>query len=268
MNDANEAAPRFDELKLASELALQAFYASEHDRPLFIIVNYDHEADKISFLERLRKKLVEKGLSTRALVFENNKEEQFIKVYDLIFEATREKSISIITDLPRQGSGISPDFLFYINLHRDRIARQNLRFILFLHSSDAEKFINSAGDLWDFRDRTYWLERSAYTETKTFWQHIDEKISEAEKTEADTKEISDQIALVKRIAEQTENPQERASLILGLSEWLERRNSYNLAVEAAVEGLTIIEESKICWLHALNIVSVIYFFKLQSMLKL
>ncbi|MFP4389890.1 MAG: hypothetical protein ACLFPR_13215, partial [Desulfococcaceae bacterium] len=106
-----------------------------------------------------------------------------------------------------------------------------------LPSRDAEQFIFSAGDLWDFRHATYWLERPAIKSSDFQWSRMETQTAELPLPEPDMAEILAHIRNTRPLIDQTLEPSEKAKLYLQLCRWLERRNAVGPALDAALEGL-------------------------------
>lgn len=134
--------------------------AVESKTPFFVMVHYEQEADKAVFLNVLGEELTDSGLFIREFDPVNNPKHGTSELYPLLAEASKESAICLISGLPRFPGETrpDPDFLRYLNIYRDRIIRDCIRMVLFVNIQDAETFLFAAGDLWDFRQTTYWLE--------------------------------------------------------------------------------------------------------------
>jgi tetratricopeptide (TPR) repeat protein len=149
------------------------------------------------------------------------------------------KTLALITGIPRKSepSDTSTSFLDYLNLHRDRIALDRLRLVLFLHTSEAERFMAGAGDLWDFRHHTYWLEGTPAGDGAGLWQTMEETVSKTALSGQDKEEIARHLRETHALIECTVEPAEKAALYLDLSRWLTRHHVPSLGTEAALSGL-------------------------------
>jgi len=225
--------------RTASGVCRLAQRAVDDDRPLFLVVFYRHEGEKLDFLTAVRQRLQERGLQNRTLDPGRNPDHGTGKLYPLL-AADGDEVIHLVADLARGEDGaFDPAFLDYLNLHRDRINRETLRWILLLHDSEAEPFLRQAGDLWDFRQRTYWLERPAEPRGEGLWQELGERTERLALSAGDRQEIEEQLATVRQQTEATSDAEDRAGLLLDLARWLRRRYAAGTAVEVALEGLAL-----------------------------
>ncbi len=236
-----EAPPPLETTKVetvAREVAASCRRAVEHDTPLFLLVFYGHENQKSDLLAALRQLLREAGIGNQTLDPRHRPEHAAGKLYGAI-AAGGEGCIALLFDLPLspEGFGYDPAFLAYLNLNRDRIARQKLRIVLLLPSSEAELFTRVAGDLWDFRQHTWWLDASASTRGEGLWHKLDKKMSEVRFAAIDKGIIDGQIQRVRALVARTAEPAERAAVLLDLANWLSDRQYNRLALEVALEGL-------------------------------
>ena len=213
---------------------------------LFLIVYYENEAHKADFLQLLRKELVNKGLGTRTFDPVHRPEHGTGQLLSQLAISSKENELSLLTGLPRikDSSRLEESFLGYLNLHRDEIFESGLRLILFLHQANAEQFINSAGDLWDFRHRSYWLERKSTPQSETLWQNLERISSRLELSSEDHSKIEAHLEEVRALVDKTIDKEEKAGLLLDLTRWLLRRYSAPLAIETALEGIAFISNSK------------------------
>jgi tetratricopeptide (TPR) repeat protein len=230
---------------IADQIAQRIALACDANRPLFLIVHYEHEAIKTTFIGRLQKVLAAMDIDTQAYNPGERPEHGAGRLYPLLARNRGGKSVALITDLPRQpeGTGLDPFFLDYLNLHRDLISKQCLRLVLFIHVADASAFMAGAGDFWDFRHHSFWLEGRAESERTSLWETREwaplmTGLAEDEKRAVD-KHLEDVHALV----ETTSDPTEKASLLLDLSRWLFRRNLFSLAADAAFAGLDRLDDT-------------------------
>ncbi|MFH0727207.1 MAG: tetratricopeptide repeat protein [Pseudomonadota bacterium] len=228
------------ETAIAHEIANRAVRAIEADHPLFLIVYYEQEAVKFSFIKALQQALKEVGLSSQTFDPAHRPEHSTGKLYGLLEDVDRAKILAIVAGLHRLPGSSTPDpsFLEYLNLHRDRIARDRLRFVLFLHTAEAEGFISGAGDLWDFRHHTYWLEGNP-GERESLWQSL-QYFPEIRLSEEDRAKAKKHMEDIRPLIDQTTNPEEKAAILLDLSNWLRKKYLPGPGAEAALEGLQLI----------------------------
>jgi tetratricopeptide (TPR) repeat protein len=221
----------------AGQLCEQAARAVAQGRPFFVVVFYRHEGEKLDFLEAVWHQLHARGLHSRTYDPAHRPEHSTGKLYGLLAEGGAD-TIHLVADLARsEDGGFDRAFLDYLNLHRDTISRERLRMVLFVHQSEAEAFLRAAGDLWDFRQRTIWLERPVEPRGEGLWQEVLERSARLPKPEAERQEIEGHIAEVRAQADATSDPGERAGLLLDLATWLLRRHAAAAAAEVAREGL-------------------------------
>ncbi len=230
---------------IAREIKDKIQRAAESDAPLLLIVYYDHEAAKLAFIESLRKYIFEHGLSSQSFDPGIRPEHGPGKLYPLISAASVHGAVCLVTSLPRvqNTSALDTTFLDYLNLHRDLISREKLRLILFLHTVEAEQFITSAGDLWDFRDHTYWLESGRRADAALFREWLDQEPQRIKASEDSRDEIVAHLQAVHSLVDETSAPREKACL-LDLTQWLCRRNAASLAAEAAFTGIDLISDDR------------------------
>lgn len=236
-----DAAPPIESTEIetvAREVAASCRRAVEHRTPLFLLVFYGHEKQKLALLASLRQLLREAGVGNQTLDPRHRPEHAAGKLYTAI-AAGGEGCVSILFDLPLspKGFGYDPSFLAYLNFHRDRIAREKLRIVLLLPSSEADLFARVAGDLWDFRQHTWWLDAPAANRGEGLWRELDERSATMPLAAIDKGEIDEQIRRVRALVERTKEPADRAAVLLDLSRWLADRYASPLALEVALEGL-------------------------------
>ena len=241
MTESDEKA---DATAIAFDIADQAADSLKAGRPLFLIVYYEHEAVKIAFLGKLRQALGTHGITPQTFDPSQRPEHGAGRLYPQLSAVAETKSLALITGLPRLPDvrDLDPSFLEYFNLHRDLIPRSHLRFVLFLHAADAGAFISSAGDLWDFRHHTYWLEGRPETERLSVWEFSERASTIVRLTEEEKGAVNGHLEEVHSLIQQTADPEEKASLYLDLSRWLFRRNIYSFAADAAFEGIESIPD--------------------------
>ncbi len=225
---------------IAAQVAEQHQAAIDADLPLFLLIYYEHEADKLAFLSTLRTTLAEAGLPSRTYDPAHHPEHGTGKLYGALAKHGAE-TLNLVTGLPREEGGSRPQgaFLDYLNMHRDRLAERHLRWLLFLHSTDAEALITRAGDLWDFRHHTYWLKHRRKA-GQSLWQDLPEKVDQLALPESGRQEIHQHVANVRKLVDQTPKTADRAALLLDLTSWLTRRRAQELAVETAFEGIELL----------------------------
>ncbi|HEX2251868.1 MAG TPA: tetratricopeptide repeat protein [Thermoanaerobaculia bacterium] len=214
----------------------------EQDRPFFVVVVYRHESEKLEFLDAVRRGLSARGLHSRPLTPASNPDHGTGKLYRHLIDA-RAETIHLVLNLERDSDGrLEPTFLHYLNLHRDRINSDRLRFVLFLHESEAEPFLRLAGDLWDFRQRTFWLERPPEPRGEGLWQDLAERTARLPRSEDERREIQQHVETVRQEAGNLSNPADKAGLLLDLAHWLSRRRVDDAAASAAFEGLGLVPQ--------------------------
>jgi len=139
------------------------------------------------------------------------------------------------------GKRLAPDFLHFLNIHRDRIARERIRLVLFLHRPHAEQFMLEAGDLWDFRHQAYWLDETPHLIFgQEFWQSIDQHTKDIPKSDTDQDTITRHIKKIRKLVGQTDDNEEKVRLLLDLSHWLHRRQAWDSAAQVSRQGLHLI----------------------------
>ena len=220
--------------------------AIEAGLPLFVLVYYDHEADKIDLLDVLRQTLKQADIPTRTFDPAHNPEHGAGKLYPLLAKASAEGCLCLVSGLPLDENAIRADhdFMQYMNLHRDEITRSRIRMVLFLQSMHIEQFMHAAGDLWDFRHGIHWLERETKTESPRLWNNLERKTERLALSEDEKHEIEAHIQSVRPLIEQTVDPEEKARLFLDLAQWLHRRYAYAHAAEVALEGIDAIRDHR------------------------
>ena len=238
---ANDA----EAIVISAEVADLLGRAVRDGQSLFLIAIYEHEGDKLRLLEVLRQRLLEAGYTTQTLDPRHRPEHGLGRFYAALTEHGP-RALSLVSDLPRKtgGAALEPAFLEYFNLHRDRIARDRLRFVLFLHAIEMEGFVRLAGDMWDFRHRTYWLERPADPRGAWLWQTMAERGATLPLPAAEREAIDRHLAGVRAVLDGVTDPRIKAGLLLDLCRWLTRRNAAGLAAEAALEGLSQLEDAR------------------------
>lgn len=228
----------------AEQIIDQSTLSIKSNRSLFIIVYYHHENDKLRFIHRLKLTAKACNLSTRSFDPWHRAQHGPGKLYSLISSTSKDKILCLVNDLPRtdDNSRLDSTFLEYMNIHRDEIAREHIRFVLFIHNGDAKQFITSAGDLWDFRHRTYWLETRQEIKTTLLQENHIKMSAPPTVDDSALEEIKSHIKNVHTLIQETESGEDRAALLLDLSQWLIRRNAFHAATEAAREGIGLLND--------------------------
>ncbi len=241
MTDQQRADEQEEQAVELLDLAERTF---AHQMPLFVLVQYDHEADKLSYINRVRELATEQQLSVRNYDPLNNAEHGTSKLYPLLERDVESNVLSLVVSVPREKETDKPDsdFLTYINLHRDRIVHRQLHFVLFLRMNEVAPFIYGAPDLWDFRHQTFWLERELEPIDSLLWQNMDEVKQSLKLSDEDKLEIDQHIKRVRKLVDETKEKKAKASLFLDLSRWLSRNHAVAMAAEAALEGIGLLDD--------------------------
>ncbi len=220
--------------KLAAQLADQASRAFSAERPLFLVVIYQHESNKLDLIRALRKTIRTQDLMVQSFDPAQRDEHDKTKLYELISAASKDKTLSLIVTLPKDSTQpkLDDSFLHFLNIHRDRIAREKLRIVLFLQQAASEQFMLSAGDLWDFRQQTYWLDtEQTVTDSRGLWQSVAVIPEVAAISTEEQEAFSAHITKTEELVAQTEDNEEKARLLLDLCHWLQRRHAWQTSAQ-------------------------------------
>ncbi len=228
--------------RIARDITFQATHALAGGRPLFLIVYYEHEGRKLAFLKSLAEALHQAGIGCQTFDPVHRPEHGAGSLYPKLAATVASRTLALITALPRSTAPSDPatTFLDYLNLHRDRIERDKLRLVLFLHTSEAERFMAEAGDLWDFRHHTYWLEGMPPADWEALLPALDGAVTKTALTAEDKETIAAHLREVRALIDQTPDPEEKAALFLDLSQWLTRRYAPALGAEVALTGIELL----------------------------
>jgi tetratricopeptide (TPR) repeat protein len=228
-----------DQARQLVDLCKRAFNSK---RPLFILVQYNHEADKFNFINTIGSLAQANDISIRRYDPHHNAEHGATKLYPLLAQDSSDKILSLVVSMPRQKNSdkLATDFLSYINLHRDRIAKQKLHFVLFLRESEMATFIGGASDLWSFRHRTFRLERALEQSTERVWQNVEALQATLTFSDVELVLINQQLENSKQLINETAEHEQKAKLWLDLTLWLERHNALKMAIETALEGIALL----------------------------
>lgn len=243
-----------DQARQLVDLARRAF---TRRRALFILVQYNHEADKLAFLGQIKTRLGALQISTHNYDPLNNSDHGPTKLYPLLRQDAAAGALSLVLSMPRQpeesAQTASPktgrdtqaaDFLSYINLYRDSIARDKLHWILFLRDSEMATFIKAAGDLWSFRHRTFRLERELDNAPMQPWLPVAQWQGELRLTDAQQQQIKVHIHSSRQLVGESADKEDKAQLWLDLTRWLDRHYVPLKAIEAAMEGIALLQGDK------------------------
>lgn len=227
--------------QVAVEIADITRRSVERELPVFLLVIYRSELEKLDLVAALGQELAERNLRSRIFDLLQDPEQGTDKLYARLQEAD-EDVLSLVTGLPRHahGFGLDPDFLQYLNLHRDRIGRRRLRLALLLHESDMDQFIRQAGDLWSVRQHTWWLEREPQRPEAGTWISLPLAVTSPPSEQPDEEGVRKHIQGARSMVERTRSPEARAGLLLDLSTWLLRRDLADRAAEVALEALALL----------------------------
>lgn len=206
--------------EIAQRIATLFALAVERNRPLFVPVLHRSEDTKLSQIEDLSSEIAGRGFTSRIFDPVENVDHGLGNLYHVLPRADS-RTLGLVTRLPHRedGGGLDVAFLKYLNLYRDFIAVRCLRLVLYLHVSEAEDFISLAGDLWDVRHHTY---------------RIDDPAAAADA------EAAAHVERTRRLIEETSGEQNKAALLLDLSNWLFRRRALRMAHNVALEGLALV----------------------------
>ncbi|MFT4924724.1 MAG: tetratricopeptide (TPR) repeat protein [Phenylobacterium sp.] len=235
----------------ARQLVKLAKRAFKRHHPLFILVQYNHEADKLSFLNQVKDLMTPLGINTRNYDPLNNQNHGATKLYPLLKQDATEQVLSLVISMPRQPDSdeLAADFLSYINLHRDNIAHDQLHWVLFLREGEMPVFMDAASDLWSFRHRTFWLEREIEKPAEILWQNVETLQASLALTEQENQQIKAHVESIKQLVDETADNQDKAEVLLDLTAWLSRRSAFQMAIEIALEGIRLVE-GRVCALLA------------------
>lgn len=220
----------------AGEIRFLARRARDANRPLLVLAYCGGAGDERALLMALREALRDDDMK---LVVRVPDEVEAPVLYDQLAEDSAAGHLAVVRGLPRDPDRPwcpTPTLLHYLNLHRDRIARERLRLVLLLRTSDAADVIATAPDLWDFRHATYWVERGASVLMRRE-PGAERSTSERERVEASPEVVSERVAEVRKVVEQTADPNARAAMLYDLSLWLEHRGPASESIRAAREAL-------------------------------
>ncbi|MCP4148017.1 MAG: tetratricopeptide repeat protein [bacterium] len=228
--------------KIIHEIIDRVLRAHRLDTSLFLIVYYETEGDKREFLEKFNKKVSAKGLNARVFDPVRQPEHGAGKLLPQLAAAAGAKELCLLQDIPRNMESFRLDdvFLGYLNLQRDNIFNVPIRLILFLQKGDAEQFMEVAGDLWDFRHHTYWVEGKIVPQGTELWQNLEHLTAKMPLPKVDRLDVKKHLRVIRLLVNKTTDLRDKAGLMLDLTEWLLRRNAASSAVEAAREGLAYI----------------------------
>ncbi|MFT4927184.1 MAG: tetratricopeptide (TPR) repeat protein, partial [Phenylobacterium sp.] len=216
--------------------------ATSRNRALLLLVQYNHEADKLSFLNRIGELAKQQDLATRSYDPLNHPEHGAGQLYPLLETDAKRDTLSLVVSMAREPDSdqLEHDFLSYINFHRDKISQHKLRFVLFLRESEMLPFMTDASDLWSFRQTTFWLERELESQGNMLWQNM-EGLTQKLKLSAEEKlKIEAHIEQIHQLNDESKDKQDKAQLLHDLAQWLVRQNAPTLAAEAAIEGIDLL----------------------------
>lgn len=229
--------------------ATLATHAVETGAPLFLLVHYRHDAEKREWVEALAQRLGEADIEVRRFDLWREPELGTGRLYSELGRLGK-REVGVVISLPRgeRPWEVDPEFLAYVNLHRDEIARSKLRWVLAVHESEEEALLAQGGDLWDFRQQDFWLERppeaielpepSLFTLTAKEEERLageSEILDGAASMGGRTKSIREQLA-------ETPDPELRARLLMYLTEIQLRGGWYESASQTGLEALEELPE--------------------------
>lgn len=226
----------------AEEVCFIARHALDSSSPLFVLVHYRENQRRDEFVEELNETLSESRIETQIFDLAFGDDEPPFLYTEL--ESLGEREVALVTRLPQAPGGLAldSDYLKYLNFHRDRMAFRRFRWVLFLHEVDIEQFQREAGDLWDFRQHTFWLDGEPAEPGERVWLNVERSIdgydSKERLIEASPEEITKHCGSVRWQVEETAEEEEQAALLGDLAGWLLRRGAYEPALAVVKEALT------------------------------
>jgi hypothetical protein len=228
-----------EEARAAHEIAFLTERASRDDRPLLVFAFHTQEAERQALVAEMRRALKARDMLVRSLDAGLLVSKRGSDLYREIGGRSAPGGLCVIVDLPRDDKTglLEQDTLTYLNLHRDRILDDKLRFALLLHTRDAEQVLHLAADLWDFRHATFWLDRSASVLPRRYVSAGREARDVAPMETVLPEEAASHIVDVRELVAETDNSEAKASLLLDLAFWLRRRGASEEALAASVDAL-------------------------------
>ncbi len=229
--------------KLVPEVVDRLSLAFRLNSNLFLMIYYQRQSLQKKFLEKLYQQMKGAGLAYHIFDPVNNPRHRVPEIHPNIIAAASKGEVCLIPQLPRSKTSpeVDRDFLAYMNLHRDALFAQPLRLLLFLELSDGELFIDTAGDLWDFRHHTYWLEPDYGTGVingSPQWKKLQDITGPVHRVTVESpEEIHRHVKNVESQVLQTRDADGKARLLLDLTGWLLRRRQVATAGEIASKGL-------------------------------
>ena len=236
----------------AERLVKRAKRAIDRKKPLFLLVQYNHEGDKVRFIDQVNTLANQQGLITRRYDPLNKPEHGTGYLYKLLQKEVPLCAVPLVVSVPRNSNDemLLPEFLSYINLHRDAISEFQLRFVLFVRESEMVELINRAPDLWSFRHGTFRLQRPTGSSDVSLWQTLAN--FELPPVYNQHESVESYLAHSRKLIDATKAPTDKAKLLLDLSRWLNRRYLVQAAIETAFAALDLpgLENTPLCgWLE-------------------
>lgn len=217
-----------------------------------LIVQYDNDLDKLSFIEEITNRLTEDKLTTKNYDLYNDRQYDDGGLYNQLALDSKKNRLSIISSLPleQSGSQINPKLLNYLNLYRDRITQHNLHIVLFIHNSHMKQFMTDASDLWSFKRKTFWLERaqnndvfSSLTAFSTAIQVNNDSDSHTETAEKNNQQqIAEYLQTIKQQLDETETLDFKVQILISAAIKLVNLNEWIKALELTAQAKQILSQ--------------------------
>ena len=213
--------------------------------PFVIFISYQQQADKLRFIEELTQSSLTTDLKFKTY-FPNTDEDHGIgKIIGHLVDDANHNRLSLITSLATEPQGeLDHQFLSYINLNRDRLTYQNLHYVLFVKADQMEDFVAGAPDLWSFRQQVLYLERdetqtipSLELSSQLMWQNIEADIEHSTFSAEAKQQATDKVVQTKALIAKIRSRNDKAQLLIDLTEWLMRRELYIQSFEVAEQIL-------------------------------
>lgn len=243
MNDNNP----HQHLQDAEKLVNQCHKSFVRNKPLVLIVQYQHETDKHNFIRTITHLLKAQQYNVNDYDLYQNRQYDQGGLYQQFKQDSQLQTLSIISAWPqaKKSFDINPEFITYLNLHRDLISKHQLRLILFIHQSNMAQFTYGAADLKSFSRNTFWLDHNQDNLwTSTAFIPVRKELEHVEPS-ATADELQQYLARGKQLLAQQQTPEDKLQVLQDISGWLHNKGFSGKALEFAQQCEQLIEEHQL-----------------------
>ena len=230
----------------AKKLVHQCQRAFKSNKPILLVVQYQHHTDKNNFIANIKDLLQQHNINVNDYDLYQDRQYDTGGLYTQFKQDSELNTLSVISSWPaaEKNFDVDPEFITYINLYRDLIGVHNLHIVLFIHESNMAQFIFGAADLRSYSRKTYWLDSAQ----QDLWSDIAPipLRNELKKFEPTTskEELQEYLARGEKLLALQQKPQDKFQVLFDITNWLIDKGFLPKALEFAQQCQQLLEQHK------------------------